>query len=250
MVTLFRGSNKLDTRKKSKNLSLQAINNVSILDEDLEIRVLIYNGEDTLLSSVEGLKNCLKYINNHEYNLKFDYFTSKYIDSSVLSSFDVLIMPGGKSGSIYVKNPKINAKDIKKFLCDGKGYVGICAGSYAASKCVYDKYYGWGISPNIKCKYFSHAGQLPFYITTQGSNILGYSGIQDLYHWNGPAMYKEGSAVTLAEYASKGEYKNYGAIVSDNYGSGKVLLSGPHPELSPSKPQMIAFMIKWASNKK
>ena len=71
-----------------------------------------------------------------------------------------------------------------------------------------------------------------------------------MYHWNGPAMFKNGAGVMLAEYATKGEYKSCGAVVIDNYGPGRVLLSGPHPELSPTKPQMIASMIKWASNKK
>jgi glutamine amidotransferase-like uncharacterized protein len=61
-------------------------------------------------------------------------------------------------------------------------------------------------------------------------------------------MYKKGTANTLAKYANrKTGYVNYDAIVTDNYGSGRVVLSGPHPELAPAKPGMLARMITYAA---
>jgi len=216
------------------------------------IKVLIYNGNDALSSSVSGIKSTLNYINSHNSvpNVRFTYATSSYINSATLSSYDVLIMPGGTSGKSYLGNSKIKGADIKKFVSSGKGYVGICAGSYAASYNVDGYYYGWGIAPNVNCKAVSYRGQLPISMTSNGKNILKYSGTQTVYHWNGPAMYIKTGAFSMAAYAdSKTRYKSYAAIVGDTYGSGRVVLSGPHPELPPTKPAMLARMIMWAAKK-
>lgn len=216
------------------------------------IKVLIYNGNDALSSSVNGIKSSLNYVNSHNtiLNVKFTYATSSTINSAVLSSYDVLIMPGGTSGRSYLGNSKIKGADIKKFVSSGKGYVGICAGSYSASYKVDGYYYGWGIAPHVNCKAVSYKGQLPISMTPNGKNILGYSGTQTVYHWNGPAMYIKSGAFSMATYSdSKTRYKNYAAIIGDTYGSGRVVLSGPHPELSPQKPAMLAKMIIWAAKK-
>ncbi len=216
------------------------------------IKVLIYNGYDALPGSVNGIKNSLSYANSHNTipNVKFSYATSSYINSATLSSYDVLIMPGGASGISYLRNPRIKGADIKKFVSSGKGYVGICAGSYAATYRVAGYYYGWGIAPHISSKAVSYVGQLPIAMTSNGINVLKYSGTQNVYHWNGPAMYINGPAFSMAKYAnSKTRYMNYEAIVGDTYGAGRVVLSGPHPEISPTKPEMLARMIMWASKK-
>jgi len=34
-----------------------------------------------------------------------------------------------------------------------------------------------------------------------------------------------------------------------NYGSGRVLLSGPHPEMDPQNPRLLARMILWTAKK-
>jgi len=216
------------------------------------IKVLIYNGYDALPSSVYGIESSLNYANSHNSvpNVKFSYATSSYINSATLSSYDVLIMPGGSSGISYLMNPRIRGADIKKFVSSGKGYVGICAGSYAASYRVAGYYYGWGIAPHVSSKAVCYVGQLPIAMTSNGKNVLNYGGIQTVFHWNGPAMYINGPAFSMAKYAnSRTHYMNYEAIVGDTYGSGRVVLSGPHPEVYPTKPEMLARMIMWASKK-
>jgi len=232
--------------------SIPASNAYTADNNQTTIKILIYNGYDALPSSVNGIKNCLNYLNSHNSvnNLKFSYNTSDVINSATLSSYDVLIMPGGTSGISYLNNPKINDEDIKEFVSNGKGYVGICAGSYSACNYIYGYYHGWGIAPNVNCRVVNYVGQLSVLMTSSGSNITGYSGIQTIYHWNGPAMYKIGPATTLATYNDGDtDYMNFDAIVMDNYGSGKVVLSGPHPELEPAKPEMLGRMIIQASNK-
>jgi hypothetical protein len=62
-------------------------------------------------------------------------------------------------------------------------------------------------------------------------------------------MYAHGSSiVTFATYADNTlGYKNYGAIVGDPYGKGRTVLSGPHPELTPQNPNILAKLIAWTA---
>ena len=218
------------------------IKNVGIA-KDPTIRVLIYSGYDASTNCVNGIKYCLDSVTLN--SVKFTYATSTVITSSILASYDVLVMPGGTSGLSYLRNPNISASAIKSFISNGGGYLGICAGAYAASIAVDGYYTGWGLA-DVRCKAVECEDDLNISITSAGKSILGLSGTQTICHCNGPAMYIVGTATSLATYAdSKTGYKGYVAIVADTYGSGRVILCGPHPELSPRIPQMVVQMIAW-----
>ena len=59
---------------------------------------------------------------------------------------------------------------------------------------------------------------------------------------------KGGKAVTFAVYADNHiGYKNYGAIVGDYYYQGRSILSGPHPELDPQHPSILARLVAWTA---
>lgn len=245
--------NSLNIEKNSVHTgnSLNAENNVHA-STPVTVNVLIYDGDGVIPGSVDGVEDCLSYANNENLasNVHFNYSTTEEINSEILSGYDVLIMPGGLA-STYLENPDINVEDLKNFVYIGKGYVGICAGSYAASSHVDGYYDGWGIAPHIRAKSVDYVGELPISLTSSGKNVLNSSNVETIYHWNGPAMYKtDGSNDSMAGYAdNKTGYQNYGAIMSDTYGSGRVILSGPHPELNPQKPEMLVRMILWASKK-
>ena len=87
-------------------------------------------------------------------------------------------------------------------------------------------------------------------MTSSGSQSLGTSGTITLAYSNGPAMYQYGgNIVTFATYTDKTNgYQNYGAIVGDTYGQGRSILIGPHTELTPQNPFLLAKMIIWAAN--
>jgi glutamine amidotransferase-like uncharacterized protein len=217
------------------------------------IRVLIYNGNGAITSCVSGIKTALTSVNNNNLvsGYKFTYATSTSISSSILSNYDLLVMPGGSSGRTYLNSLSSSAKSaIKSFVYSGHGFLGICAGAYAGSQYVDGMYSGLGVAPHVRSKSVSHEGTLPVTMSSSGSSLLGFSGTLNLAHYNGPAMYASGGTITtFATYAdSSTGYKGYGAIVGDTYGSGRSVLSGPHPELSPQNPTLLAKMMIWASN--
>jgi len=214
------------------------------------VNVLIYDGNGVIPGSVNGVEECLEESNNENLisNVHFNYSTTEEVNSETLSGYDVLIMPGGLA-STYLENPEINAEDLKNFVYSGNGYVGICAGSYAASSHVDGYYDGWGIAPHVRAKSVDYVGDLSISMTSNGRDILDSKDVETLYHWNGPAMYEtDGFDDSLANYAGdETGYQGYSAIMGDTYGSGRVVLSGPHPELNPQKPEMLANMVLWTS---
>lgn len=181
-------------------------------------------------------------------NYSFKYATTTVINSHILSSYDVLVMPGG-DGYAYVNGNTIDSQALKQFVSGGKGYLGICAGAYAASNYVDGYYSGWGLTPDVNTKNALYEGYLSVSTTNYGGNILNESQL-NLYHQNGPVLYSKDSSHSLAIYVdNKTGYQNYSAIIGETYGTGRVLLSGSHPELNSQDSQLLARMILWAAYK-
>jgi len=217
------------------------------------IRVLIYNGNNTIASCVTGVKTALTTANDNNLvpGYYFTYSTSKTITSTILSNYDILIMPGGTRGYNYVHSSSISAAAIKNFVSQGHGFLGICAGAYAGSTYVSGtdiSYSGLGIAPHVNSKVYNHEGNLLISMTNSAMQILASSNTLTLAHYNGPAMYGNGF-ITFAYY-TEGAYKGYAAIVGDTYGNGRAVLCGPHPELAPTNTILLSKLIVWAANVK
>ena len=214
------------------------------------VKVLIYNGEGVMESSVLGVEEELNKSNNMNLvpNNHFEYSTSRIINSNTLLGYDALIMPGGDA-STYIENSDIDSDSIKQFVNGGKGYLGICAGAYAASNSVDGYYSGWGIVPDVNTKNVDYEGSLSIMTTSFGSNLINGS-LNDIHMENGPAMYSNNSQIVMAEYAdNKTGYQNFAAIVGESSGSGRVILSGPHPEIDAQNPQLLAYMVLWITSR-
>ena len=217
------------------------------------IRVLIYNGNGAITSCVNGVVNALKSANNNNLvpGYRFTYGKSTSVTSSILVNYDLLVMPGGNSGYTYIHSSSISSSAIKNFISSGHGFLGICAGAYAGSKYVGGSgvsYNGWGVAPHVSSKVYNANGNLKVSTTSIANQLLGSSGTVPLAHYNGPAFY--GSGFTrFANYAS-GTNSGYAAIVGDTYGSGRTVLSGPHPELTPTNYTLLDQLIVWAANVK
>lgn len=215
------------------------------------VKVLVYSGEGTMSESVNGILDCLNTTNNQNLTpyYYYDYATTKVVTASNLSSYDVLIVPGGDA-STYVKGNSIDSAAVKQFVNNGKGYIGICAGAYAASNQIDGLYSGWGLASTVNTKNVIYEGLVPVTITANG-NVLGNgTSTINLHHQNGPAMYSTASDTPMATYAdNQTGYQGYAAIFGLNYGSGRALLSGSHPEVDPQNPLLLARMILWTAKK-
>lgn len=160
-------------------------------------------------------------------------------DRLTTSNFDAVIFPGGYSYGYFTQLYGAEQK-IRDFVNDGGGCMGICAGSFYLSNTV-----KWeGISYNYPVDLFSGIAEGPL------SDICGYPGRelipiqvndQELginttfttTYYGGPYFHSYGgqTITNSSIYTYGGAYNNTPAIIRFNYGDGKVVLSGPHPEI-------------------
>jgi glutamine amidotransferase-like uncharacterized protein len=221
----------------------------STSSDNSTVEVLIYNGTGVMQTSVDGIVDCLNKSNYQNLSShKFDYKTTSIINSTILSGYDVLIMPGGEAID-YFDNDEIDNASIKQFVSEGNGYVGICAGAYAASNYITGDFPGWGLAPDVNTTTESYEGVLTISSTSMGTKLINGT-LTDIYMAKGPAMTTSNNQIVMATYADNNTgYKDYPAIIGDTYGNGRVILSGPHPELEPQNPILLTNMLLWASKK-
>jgi hypothetical protein len=94
-------------------------------------------------------------------------------------------------------------------------------------------------------------GDVTLRIDPAGERLFGYGGTVTMAHYNGPAMFAySGEIVNFLSYAdNRCHSKGYAAIIGDFYGKGRSVLAGPHPELDPTHPDILANLVVWAANK-
>ena len=188
--------------------------------------------------------------------------TSADIAKNVLDSLDALIIPGGGGSRQYLNLGEENHEKIRKFVADGKGAVGICAGAYLFSS-----------TPGYSCLQLNGAkaidiehdnrghGVAKFTLTYEGKRLFPEIADRDTSY----VMYYEGPVFVNNE-ADTIEYQTYAVMESDvheegnspknmtngkpfftanRYGKGKVFSSIAHPEATPGMMWMIPRMVRW-----
>ncbi len=147
--------------------------------------------------------------------------------------FDLMWFPGGFSAEYRAYGP--DPEKVREFVREGGIFVGSCAGAYyASSVTVWNGvareqplalFFGRAVGP------VSALG--PWGTTTPviaGEDLSRWVGEPpEMYYMDGPELVPDdpGDAQVLAVYEATGRP----AIVAADYGEGRVLLVGPHPEL-------------------
>ncbi len=221
------------------------------------IRVGIY---DNTSGTAKGPKSLSRFL-TAESGFEVQRLTPQQIQSGALSDIDVLIMPGG-SGSAQARNlGDDGTREVRQFVRDGGGYVGICAGSYLASS-----HYSWSLNLlNAKVVDREHwargTGPAVLKMTETGKDALGeISDEVDVYYGQGPLLAPDTKEdlppyETLALFASeiakngapKGVMIGTTAIARAEYGNGRVICYSPHPEVSQGPNHLVLQGVLWAA---
>jgi gamma-glutamylcysteine synthetase len=102
-----------------------------------------------------------------------------------------------------------------------------------------------GLALDVNSISEGYEGQLQISSTSFGNKILN-SSLTNIHMDSGPAMIANNSQIVMATFEDNNTgYMNYPAIIGDTYGSGRVILSGPHPEMDPENPQLLTNMVLW-----
>ncbi|WP_194242438.1 BPL-N domain-containing protein [Gimesia benthica] len=204
----------------------------------------------------------------------WNFLSTEEIQNGRLADFNVVIVPGGK-GARYAEQLEEKGKQaVLDFIKSGGGYIGICAGAYLAT----DRY-EWSLGIinaktmtgkvessgdgliNITARgggkaeiELTPAGKEVFKLTPQlisiryaGGPILSPAGSYDLPLYSVLARYR--SEIWAFE-AQRGTMDGSPAVIASNYGSGKVIIFSPHPEVYPETRGLLSDAILWAAKRK
>ncbi|TWT92476.1 hypothetical protein Pla108_41020 [Botrimarina colliarenosi] len=187
--------------------------------------------------------------------------SAEQIREGSLGKADVVVFPGG-SGSAQAKRLGPEGRDVVcRFVSDGGGYVGICAGSYLASS-----QYDWSLrlmrSRVIDRKHWARgSGIVQLSLSDEGRALLGVNdATAEVMYAQGPLLapaIEPGLApyTPLALYESEiaekgapeGVMVGTTAIAAGAYGRGRVLCFSPHPEKAEGPHRFIESGVRWAA---
>ena len=181
--------------------------------------------------------------------------TPENFDASLFETAKVWVQPGGKSGSASNAMGAANREILKKFIADGGGYVGFCAGAFLTTPKVGEtRVAGLGIIDGRTRVYRKAKGypSVEKMITPDGFRF---------HYWEGGPWFQFTNS-QAAKVTVKSRYNTTNAInaVESTYGKGRISVSGTHPE-APQwwyddsnivdtdglDNQIAADMVKWAA---
>ena len=188
--------------------------------------------------------------------------TGKEIAAGVLKDFDVVIFSGGSGSKEAAALGDAGREDVRRFVREGGGYVGICAGAYLACTG-----FSWGVgvlnAKTVSSKWKRGRGEVGIEFTPLARDATGITAGQKTIHYaNGPiitADNREGIApfealaffrTELAENDSpKGAMMDSPAIVRGVFGKGRVISSSPHPEQTEGMEGFVEQAVRWVAQR-
>ena len=183
--------------------------------------------------------------------------TPANFDPSLLESAKIWIQPGGKSSGASLAMGPTTREALKKFVFNGGGYVGFCAGGFLTTpKVGSTSNPGLGIvdGRSTPFKGSRKSVSLQRLVTPQGPKYHYWEG--------GPYFSFTGAQAKKVDITSRYYRTNQINGFTTVYGSGKVAVTGTHPEaplwwyedgsirdLDGLDNEEASSMIKWAAKK-
>ena len=240
-------------------------------DEDIkhetknQISGIVYAGGGTIRNCVS--KSCSALLKADNF-IPFVFKAPQMNVYNNLKEKGFVIIPGGGGSEEAEGLFPEGLANIEKFVRKGGGYIGICAGSYLPGKGYYNNHTKDLQIVNAEPLDVDHwnrgSGKVDIEIKAKDHPVfkgIDSSAIQ-MQYYSGPVLvpsnldlppYKE-----LAIYksdmhengAQKGSMLNKTAILESDYKKGKVILFGPHPELTPGLEKLLINAANYVSGNK
>lgn len=221
-------------------------------------KVLVLFSNNAEILDIYGAEKCIQILNSHPL-IKASKIYIENIHTLTIDKANILLIPGGEPYQIRLQIQGNGATAIRKFIADGGGYIGICAGAVLAVpkaptldllqhvKTVNDNvWWNSGICGDIKlCVGTDQLTNDKLSIITKrfnNKNLFSYKNGPlfsikkskigqpntplSLALFDGP-LYNTNSIVTKEMIS---QINNSIAIIYGTYGNGSILISSIHPE--------------------
>lgn len=234
---------------------LLSLSPISMAD-DRELRAALFADEGAGERGINAVTEQLR-----ESGIEVVHVKGNEIAEGILTGFDVVIFTGGSgSGQADALGEK-GRENVREFVREGGGYIGICAGAYLACTG-----FSWGVgvldAKAVSPKWRRGHGIVEMEITAAGEEIIGLPAkTHQVRYQNGPIIEPHGRDdippfETVAFFRSElaendtpeGIMVNSPAIVRGTFGEGRVVVSSPHPESTDGLEGSFApAAVRWAT---
>jgi glutamine amidotransferase-like uncharacterized protein len=226
--------------------------------DEKPVRVALFNDDGAFGQGVPRITEQL----GKAADVKMTKVTGKEIASGALKDFDVVIFSGGSGSKESAAIGEAGREEVRRFVREGGGYIGICAGAYLACTG-----FSWGVgvlnAKTVSSKWMRGKGDVEIEFMPPAREAAGIAaGKLKIRYANGPiitADSREGIApfetlaffrTELAEHDSpKGVMVGSPAIVRGEFGKGRVISSSPHPEQTDGMEQFIGSAVRWVARR-
>ena len=194
--------------------------------------------------------------------LDISFVDGEDMRNGALNSLDLLVMPGGMSGTIVGDIGPKGVENFREFVRNGGSYVGMCAGNVILLEDEYRVAYGFGMVPYSR---YGSAGDAmtSMTLTDEGAKALGMGkGTFDVWYSGGPIMFRRHDEVpgakieTWGVYASNITNEGWGAHMVGNvsciggtYGKGRIAATACHPEFRHSADPLAKGLFRYAAGR-
>jgi len=167
--------------------------------------------------------------------------TAQDINTIILKDiYTAIFFPGGDADYYNAAINAIGIQHIQDLISDNGAYIGMCAGAeFACDKLVWqgtvidyplDLFQGEAVGPIDDLAVWPDSTMTTLTMNTSDEINLFEPENEDMLYWGG-TVFNAYSGVNVAVVATYDAYFNNPAIIKFNYGSGRVLLISPHPEI-------------------
>ncbi len=230
----------------------------AILAEDAPVRVAVFQGTGVGPSS-EKLITVLKTAKDGSFQVS--RITAEEIRTGKLSDVEVLVHPGGSGGGQGKSLEENGRVAIRRFVRNGGGFLGVCAGAYLATND-----YSWSLNlidaKVVDRRHWARGkGTVQLRLSPKGEEFFGHDGREmAIYYAQGPLLARrewdnpnvpnyESLAIFTTEIATNGAPRGVmartSAVIRCEFGSGRVFCFSPHPELTPGQNHLIPLAARW-----
>ncbi len=175
-----------------------------------------------------------------------------------LDDFDVVIFPGGSGNGLAESLGEDGGAAVTEFVRDGGGVIGLCAGGYLCAI---------GYNEKTSRVELINARVWDLDNWARGEGIaevkLDESEEPVRLHFENAPVFEPGIRDDLPPYVSLGRFVSdpageppgrdsiagRDAIVASSFGEGRVVLFGPHPELTSGQGHLLPNAVQWAAGR-
>jgi len=218
------------------------------------IKVAVYDDKG---ATGKGIP-CVTDIAGKTADIKLTRLKGADIAAGGLKGYDLVVFTGGSGSAEAAGLGEKGREEVRDFVRNGGGYVGICAGAYLACTG-----FEWGVgvlnARTVSPKWRRGQGEVKIGGEAFGRKLVD----QGIRYSNGPII-KADARKDLPEFETLVTFRtelaendtpvgvmvNSPAMVRSTFGLGRVFTSSPHPEQTAGLEPMVEEAMRWAARSK